>query len=72
MDQESKQLLKALVDGQREVKAKLDSLELKLAHESGLIRKEMREGFERLEKSVDYLAGKSGQHEMEIELLKAR
>ncbi|MDP5275892.1 hypothetical protein [Chengkuizengella axinellae] len=72
MDEESKQLIKALVEGHREIKAQLDSIELKLAHESGSIRQEMREGFERLERSVDYLAGRSGKHEMEIELLKAR
>lgn len=67
--EEVKQNVNAIRASQEVTNAKLESMELRLSSVEGQL-KELSMEVERINRSADYLAGKAGEHDKDIHLLK--
>ncbi|MFD0710998.1 hypothetical protein [Paenibacillus sp. GCM10027626] len=64
--EEVKAMLRAIIENQAITNAKLDALEMKAAKFEG----EVRSNFRELQSQMDYLAGKLGQHDKDLYILR--
>lgn len=65
---EVKQLLRALIDAQQTTNAKLEAMEMRLVKFEG----DTKENFSELQSHLDYIAGKIGEHDMHLSILKRK
>ncbi|MFL1672180.1 hypothetical protein [Paenibacillus dendritiformis] len=66
--EEIKGLLRAIIENQQITNAKLDAMEIRLAKFEG----DTKGSFEELQSQLDYIAGKLGEHDRDLYVLKRK